>query len=167
MSKERTIITQKLCDHVKALLAGKLTHKQAAEFTGIGKATVDRIVAAGFNAEQYAKNTAARKEEKQAEKKKRVEDATLKRFRGMDELPLANNPIQTDDWHKEDDQVPGQIRMFMPEGGGTPVQLMDENKMMRFYAGQTDKIVKEINGLRNQVTGIYEMLGQILRRMDK
>ena len=70
MSKERTVIDQKLCDHVKALLKGGLTHKDVAYFAGIGKATVDRIKAAGFSAEQYAKNTAARKEEKQAEEQK-------------------------------------------------------------------------------------------------
>lgn len=57
MGKERTIITQELCDHVKILLAGGASVLKAAEITKAGKATIYRIKAAGYDAEVYRKNT--------------------------------------------------------------------------------------------------------------
>lgn len=61
MKKERTIITQELCDHVKLLLAGGATAVKAAEITKAGKATIYRIKAAGYDAEVYRKNMEERK----------------------------------------------------------------------------------------------------------
>lgn len=184
MSKERTIITQKLCDHVKALLAGKLTHKQAAEFTGIGKATVDRIVAAGFNAEQYAKNTAARKEEKKAALVGNYFTKDVTKFMPPTGEQLAEElapgagqikgQIEMDLTEKKPKNYQEALTMYCQEAG------LDERdkKLMRFEAALTDKIrgeiqnigfenIKAIYELKGEVGKIRDMLSQILRRKDK
>ena len=160
MNKERTVITQQLCDHVKALLAGKLTHKKAAEFTGIGKATVDRIVAAGFNAEQYAKNTAARKEEKE---KKQAEEEQKETQPIVGQMEMDLRPAEEKGNYKAPE-------LIGPINDGTPIN------MMRFQAKQADKIrediqaagyrnVKAIYELKAEMNTIRDLLGQILRRM--
>ena len=89
MNKERTVITQELCDHVKALLAGGLTLPNAAKFAKIGEATVGRIKAAGFDAAQYAADTDRRRiqaqnrkaeewKRKAEENDRRIEEETKK-----------------------------------------------------------------------------------------
>lgn len=162
MNKERTVITQQLCDHVKALLAGKLTHKKAAEFTGIGKATVDRIVAAGFNAEQYAKNTAAKKEEreqKQAEEERKETQPIV----GQMEMDLQ--PAEEKGKYKTPELI-------------TPGYGSEAFNMMRFQAKQVDKIradiqavgyenAKAICELKTEMNKIRDLLSQIVRRTDK
>ena len=190
MSKERTVITQQLCDHVKALLAGKLTHKKAAEFTGIGKATVDRIVAAGFNAEQHAKNTATRKEEKKAALVGNYFTKDVTKFMPptAEHLAAAMAPGAG--------QIPGQMKMqlnTMDDGSvkaemKIPLQeVIDEvvrtriNGLMRFMAekhAETRNIVeliyanesetgRTINALSIGLAKTNDLLAQILRRMDK
>lgn len=62
MKKERTKITQELCDHVKILLAGGANLNKAAEITKTGHATISRIKAAGFDAEVYRQNQLKRQE---------------------------------------------------------------------------------------------------------
>ena len=62
MKKERTQITQELCDHVKILLAGGANLNKAAEITKTGHATISRIKAAGFSAEVYRQNQLKRQE---------------------------------------------------------------------------------------------------------
>lgn len=62
MKKERTQITQELCDHVKILLAGGANLNKAAEITKTGHATISRIKAAGFDAELYRKQQLKRQE---------------------------------------------------------------------------------------------------------
>lgn len=62
MKKERTQITQELCDHVKILLAGGANLNKAAEITKTGHATISRIKAAGFDAEVYRKQQLKRQE---------------------------------------------------------------------------------------------------------
>ena len=160
MNKERTVITQQLCDHVKALLAGKLTHKKAAEFTGIGKATVDRIVAAGFNAEQYAKNTAARKEEKE---KKQAEEERQETQQIVGQMEMDLQPAEEQGKYKTPELI-------------TPGNGSEALNMMRFQAKQVDKIradiqstqyenLKAIYELKEEMVNIRDMLGQIRRRM--
>ena len=193
MNKERTVITQQLCDHVKALLAGKLTHKKAAEFTGIGKATVDRIVAAGFNAEQYAKNTAARKEEKKAaeEQKQTVRYGCV--YTGTCELPQTGieltpeGPVNRETITKvreelkkftDENQVPGQMEMDLQPEVYPELKAKRDERIMRFQAKQADKIrediqaagyrnVKAIYELKAEMSKIRDLLSQVLKRMDK
>lgn len=160
MGKERTVITQQLCDHVKALLAGGLTISQAAKFANVGEATVGRIKAAGFDAEQYRKNMRAQKQREQEEKKKRS---------AVNEIFSQSILIA----REEDNQVPGQMEMDLAEKKKPAnyeeamKEALFENewderdkKFMRFEAGQVEKIC----GL---LTRIDDKLAQLLRRTDK
>lgn len=190
MNKERTVITQQLCDHVKALLAGKLTHKKAAEFTGIGKATVDRIVAAGFNAEQYAKNTASKRVEKKAEDARTIigkyitaENAKKTNIPTAEQLAAALAPgAGIERALAAANQIEGQMEMDLrpaeehEEVVYPELKAKRDERIMRFQAKQVDKIradiqstqyenLKAIYDLRVEMHSIRDLLGQILRRM--
>lgn len=86
MKKERTQITQELCDHVRILLAGGANLNKAAEITKTGHATISRIKAAGFSAEVYRQNQL-----KQKEKEKKVAEEQLTGQMQMD-LQAAEEP---------------------------------------------------------------------------
>ena len=154
MKKERTQITQELCDHVRILLAGGANLNKAAEITKTGHATISRIKAAGYDAEVYRKNQI-----KQKEKKK------------LDELM----PEGTYEW-KHGDEFPGQLRMDLKPANVTPYEEMnDQTKLMRFQAAQADKICEKITKqaviinetLLVKLDRINDTLCQILRAIRK
>ena len=79
---------------------------------------------------------------------------------------------------RQQDQVPGQLRMFIPGENQPPVPLIDENKLMRFLAGkmeQQDELMRELGrelggmliDIIKKLDKINDNLCQILRRMDK
>lgn len=146
MKKERTQITQELCDHVKILLAGGANIDKAAEITKTGHATISRIKAAGFDAEVYRKNQQDRK----AKKKPEVV-LTIK--------------------HEE---LAGQMEMDL-HTAEEPKEISDQIKLMRFQAAQADKICEKITKqaiiinetMMTKLDRIYDMLGQILRAVRK
>ena len=152
MSK-RTVVDQKMCDMVKLMMAGKPKLKTVADMMGIGISTVQRIQAAGYDAEEYQKNTEARKETKAH---KKIWDE--KKTGGVS---------------YEEEQVPGQMRMFMPEGGNEPpvqlmpIQIVDENKVMRFMAGKTELLSRFLAELGEKMDKIIDYQAQLLRKMDK
>ena len=119
MSKEKTVINQELCDHIKALLGGGLTQKQAAKFAKISAATVSRIQAEGFSVITYNHNTEVRR----AEEKKKAMDAVI-----PDE--------------QAEEQVPGQISMELPEKPAEEEkpEMSDQTKMMRVLAGKFNEL---------------------------
>ena len=59
--KERAIITPGLIRQVQLMLAGGATGKEVAEITGTSEGTISRIKKAGFDYEQFQKNTEARR----------------------------------------------------------------------------------------------------------
>ena len=143
-------VNQELCRKVQIMLAGAKA-KEVAGLLGISETTVSRIKAAGFSAEQYEKNTAARKAE---EKKPEV---VLKPF------PMDPPPAE--------EQCAGQISMedLQPAEEQKP-EMTDQTKLMRFIAGQMDK--RERNAqiytaeIITHLVKIEDYLGQILRKMD-
>ena len=149
MSKERTVITQALCDHVKALLAGGLTNKQAANFVKVGEATVSRIKKAGFNAMKYAADTDRR----------RIEERRNKAEKTFDELHKYNEGEPMKPEVDVSQECPGQLKMDIQEIGDIPMPITFENRMMRFHAAQTQKLLDKLDRISDQ-------LGQILRRAD-
>lgn len=146
MKKERTQITQELCDHVKILLAGGANIDKAAQITKTGHATVSRIKAAGFDAEVYRQQ----QQKRQAKKKP--------------EVVLTIN-------HEELD---GQMKMDL-QAAEEPKEMSDQIKLMRFQAAQADKIYEKITKqaiiinetMMTKMDRIYDMLGQILRAVRK
>lgn len=115
MKKERTQITQGLCDHVKILLAGGANLNKAAEITGTGHATISRIKAAGFSAEVYRQNQLKQKAKKP-------------------EVVLTIN-------HEE---LAGQMKMDLQDAEETKAEMSDQTKLMRFQAGQAGKIIEQM-----------------------
>ena len=157
MSKEKTVINQELCDHIKALLGGGLTQKQAAKFARISAATVSRIQAAGFSVITYNHNTEVRR----VEEKKKAMDAVI-----PDE--------------QAEEQVPGQISMELPEKPAEEEkqEMSDQTKMMRFLAGKFNELeqnkqicigelILQVGKLQDSMNQVKDYMAQILRRMDK
>ena len=157
MSKEKTVINQELCDHIKALLGGGLTQKQAAKFARISAATVSRIQAAGFSVITYNHNTEVRR----VEEKKKAIDAVI-----PDE--------------QAEEQVPGQISMELPEKPDEEEkpEMSDQTKMMRFLAGKFNEmeqnqqicigeLILQVGKIQDSMNQVRDYMAQILRRMDK
>lgn len=146
MKKERTQITQGLCDHVKILLAGGANLNKAAEITGTGHATISRIKAAGFSAEVYRQNQLKQKAKKP-------------------EVVLTIN-------HEELD---GQMKMDLQDAEEPKAEMSDQIKLMRFQAAQADKICEKITKqaviinetLLVKLDRINDTLCQILRAIRK
>lgn len=146
MKKERTQITQGLCDHVKILLAGGANVNKAAEITGTGHATISRIKAAGFDAEVYRQQQLKRQE-----KKKPEVVLTIK--------------------HEE---LAGQMKMDLQDAE-EPKEMSEQIKLMRFQAAQADKICEKITKqaviinetLLVKLDRLNDTLCQILRAVRK
>lgn len=196
MGKERTVITQQLCDHVKALLAGRLTISQAAKFANVGEATVGRIKAAGFDAEQYEKNKAARKEEKKAKKPLIIGNYI---DTGTTEWtpPTAEQLAKAMAPGAGMDQVLGQLEMQLTqpeeekheetetwlaalynqqeriiEKTGKIIEKLDSifigmEGIHRYIAGKTDLLSKTLGTMMEKMDKQTDYLGQMLRRTDK
>ena len=152
MKKEKTKITQELCRKVQIMLAGAKA-KEVAGLLGISETTVSRIKAAGFSAEQYEKNNAARKAE---EKKPEV---VLKPF------PVDPPPAE--------EQCAGQISMEDLQKEEQKQEMSDTVKLMRFLAGKfTDNaadvaaLAQWIVRVNSTLDKINDNLCQILRKMD-
>ena len=145
MKKERTQITQELCDHVRILLAGGANLNKAAEITKTGHATISRIKAAGFSAEVYRQNQLKRQEK-----------------------PKVTVTIS----HEE---LAGQMEMDLQAAEEPKAEMSDQTKMMRFQAGQVDKICEKITNwsiiinetLLVKLDRINDTLCQILRAVRK
>ena len=173
--KEKIEITQELCLHVKALLDGGLTQKQAAKFVKVSPATVSRISAAGFDVNKYNRDTYERRimeKNRQADKEVQEIMKVIKQ-----NGPLAVEKVEEKNGGVEittrvpEEQVPGQISMDLHPAEEEKPEMSDQVKMMRFLAGKfkdTDDVIQiTIGELILQVGKIYDMLGMIMRRMDK
>ena len=154
---ERLEITQELCRKVQVMLAGTTT-TEVAHLLGIGESTVRRIRQAKFNLDEYARIRNARKEYKVQSAEPLAEG---KRYPGKKKLAEV-----------VEDKEPEQIAMEMEEQKPKNYQeAMDmvkaeaglderDKKLMRFEAGQVEKICTLLNR-------IDDRLAQLLRRMDK
>ena len=143
MKKERTQITQELCDHVKILLAGGANLNKAAEITKTGHATISRIKAAGFDAEVYRQQQLKRQEKKKPE------------------VVMTIN-------HEELD---GQMKMDLQAAEEPKPEMSDQTKLMRFQAGQVEKIIGQMmvnnDALLMKLDRLNDTLCQILRAIRK
>lgn len=170
--KERAIITPGLIRQVQLMLAGGATGKEVAEITGTSEGTISRIKKAGFDYEQFQKNTEARRktaEEPQwntlrfpmkVEKVEETEDGLKITARQPEQLELQGG---VDYQMKVNEELPGQIGMELePE---KPAEMSDQVKMMRFLAGKFDEVdpSKQLTVIGMKLDKISDYLGQILR----
>ena len=159
MSKPRTVIDQKLCRKAEMMFKDpKATVKEVAELLGVSPATMSRICTAGFSVEQYEKNNTERNQK---------EKGKLERFQPMEKLPLAQQPIQTDNL----EECTGQISMDLQPAEEEKQEMTDQTKLMRFLAGKftgTENTIQiTMAELILHIGKIEDYLAQILRRMDK
>ena len=127
-------VTDQICKQVQLMRRGGANQTEIGKLLGINPCTVSRIESAGFSYEQYLENRRIAKEKE----KKAKEQA---------EEPQA-----------QEEQVPGQIEMELVEA--RPQEMTDQVKMMRFQAGQIDKLVLKLDH-------INDTLNMILRVMRK
>ena len=162
---KKVTITQDICRMVELMLKGGAKQKEVGERLGISKATVSRIKTAGYDAEQYRKNTTERVEkENQAEEEEKI------RF------PLTVEKVEaTEDGisvvaRQEEEQVPGQICMNLQPAEEQKQEMSDQTKLMRFIAGQVDKRERNAQIYTGEIithmAKIEDYLAQILRKMD-
>ena len=133
---KRTNVTEELCRKVQLMMAGNPDQKEVARLLGTSATTVSRIKAAGFDYATFLKNTEARKIEQQA----------VKNVEAIKKLDAAIKQVRA----AEEQTVPGQIRMEIPEKPleAEKPEMSDQVKMMRFIAGQVDRIVKALEEVK-------------------
>lgn len=133
-------VNQELCRKVQIMLAGAKMG-EVAKLLGISKTTVSRIKTAGFNPEQYARNT-----------QKRVEE---------------ENKAEAD---PEPEQVAGQICMELQPAEEQKPEMSDQTKLMRFQESQADKIIGQmmvnVDALLMKLDRLNDTLSMILRKLD-
>ena len=114
------------------MMAGNPDQKEVARLLGTSAATVSRIQAAGFDYGTFLKNT----EQRRIEQKNARAEAVIERINAeIDKVRAA-----------EAQTVPGQIRMEIPEKPqeAEKQEMSEQVKMMRFIAGQVDRVVKAL-----------------------
>lgn len=113
--KERAVITQELCTHIRILLAGGATIAGAARMAGVGEATVNRIKRAGFHMNEY--------------RRQRMEETNRNKQRNKQTVELVYDQSIAEEYRREqaakaEDQVEGQMKMMFPED---PDETFDRN----------------------------------------
>ena len=127
-------VTDQICKQVQLMRRGGANQTEIGKLLGINPCTVSRIESAGFSYEQYLENRRIAKE-----KEKKAKE-------------------QAEEQQVQEEQVPGQIEMELVEA--RPQEMTDQVKMMRFQAGQIDKLVLKLDH-------INDTLNMILRVMRK
>ena len=141
--KERAIITPGLIRQVQLMLAGGATGKEVAEITGTSEGTISRIKKAGFDYEQFQKNTEARRKPVPEPNNGRISwGEAAKISEEMDKQKRLELQGGVDYQVKVNEELPGQIGMdLQPE---KPAEMIDQVKLMRFLAGQGEKIIGQM-----------------------
>lgn len=160
---KKVAITQDLCRMVELMLKGGAKQKEVGERLGISKATVSRIKTAGYDAEQYRKNTTERVEkENQAEVSIPLVPGKVLR---VDQNANGITVTET-----EEEQVPGQICMDLQPAEEQKPEMSDQTKLMRFQASQVDKIIGQmmvnVDALLMKLDRLNDTMSMILRKMD-
>ena len=112
---KKVAITQDLCRMVELMLKGGAQQKEVGERLGISKATVSRIKTAGYDAEQYRKNTTERVEKENLAEKTEEEKQIL----GI-RYPLTVEKVEMSEGgvsvtaRQAEEQVEGQMEMELP-----------------------------------------------------
>ena len=127
-------VTDQICKQAQLMRRGGANQTEIGKLLGVNPCTISRIEKAGFNYEKYMEN---RRMAKEKEKKAK-------------EQPQEQEPAE--------EQVPGQIEMELV--AAKPAEMTDQVKLMRFQAGQIDKLVLKLDH-------INDTLNMILRVMRK
>lgn len=171
-------VNQELCRKVQIMLAGAKMG-EVAELLGISKTTVSRIKAAGFDPEQYRKNTTERVEKENQEEETVCIPLTPGKVIRVDQKPGEITVTEM-----EEEQVPGQICMDLQPAEEQKPEMSEQTKLMRFLAGKMDKIETRLHSIdakestinlsillksdeiESRLDKLIDYMGQILRKMD-
>ena len=132
MSKERTVISKELIRQVELLLRGGASGTEAARITNTSSGTISRIKAAGFDYATFLANTQRRVLKEKAQQ----QDAEIVRM--LEKM--------------QQEEVPGQIRMELPE------EVNDQTKLMRFQAAQVEKVLKKLETINDTLNMIIRVI---------
>ena len=116
---------------------------------------MSRIKTAGYDAEQYRKDTTERVEK---------ENQADKAAEGI-QFPLKVEHVIVEDGGVEivcrrpEEQVPGQISMDLQPAEEQKAEISDQVKLMRFQAAQVEKITSKLDK-------VIDYMAQILRKLD-
>ena len=160
---KKVAITQDLCRMVELMLKGGAQQKEVGQRLGISKATVSRIKTAGYDAEQYRKNTTERVE------KENMAEVSIPLVPGK-VLRVDQNANGITVTEMEEEQVPGQICMNLQPAEEQKPEMSDHTKLMRFLAGKTEELKDNTKmcaaDIGVMLAKIEDYLAQILRKMD-
>lgn len=152
---KKVAITQDLCRMVELMLKGGAKPQEIGERLDISKTTVSRIKTAGYDAEQYRKNTTERVEkENQADKAAEGIQFPLK----VEHVAMKDGGVEIV-CTKPEEQVPGQISMDLQPAEEQKAEMSDQVKLMRFQAAQVEKITSKLDK-------VIDYMAQILRKLD-
>jgi len=129
---KRAQITEAICKQAQLMRRGGANQTEIGKLLGINPCTVSRIESAGFSYEQYLENRRIAKE-----KEKKAKE-------------------QAEEPQPAEEQVPGQIEMELVEA--KPAEMSDQVKLMRFQAGQIDKLVLKLDHINDTLSMILRVL---------
>ena len=163
--KERAIITPGLIRQVQLMLAGGATGKEVAEITGTSEGTISRIKKAGFDYEQFQKNTEARRKPVPERVKELAEALYQETVKQPEQLALQGG---VDYQVKVNEELPGQIGMdLQPE----KPEMSDQVKLMRFLGGQFDGMEKmlkaEIENQNKNIEAVAQWIAVVCNKIEK
>ena len=127
-------VTDQICKQAQLMRRGGANQTEIGKLLGVNPCTISRIEKAGFNYEKYMENRRMAKEKEKKAKEQQQEQEQV------------------------EEQVPGQIEMELV--AAKPAEMTDQVKLMRFQAGQIDKLVLKLDH-------INDTLNMILRVMRK
>ena len=132
---KKTQINDQICKQIQLMRRGGANQTEIGKLLGISAPTISRIETAGFNYEKYLENKRIAREKERKPAEEPAEDPQI-----------------------PEEQVPGQIEMELV--AAKPAEMTDQVKLMRFQAGQIDKLVLKLDH-------INDTLNMILRVMRK
>lgn len=158
---KKVAITQDLCRMVELMLKGGAQQKEVGERLGISKATVSRIKTAGYDAEQYRKNTTERVEkENQAEEEEKIRFPLT-----VEKVEMSEGGVSVTARQAEE-----QISMDLKPAEEQKPEMSDQTKLMRFLAGKFNEVDTTVQVTQAEILlhigKIEDYLAQILRKMD-
>lgn len=160
-------VNQELCRKVQIMLAGAKMG-EVAELLGISKTTVSRIKAAGFEPEQYARNT-----QKRVEKENLAEEQITIPIKPGKVIRVDQKPDGITVTEMEEEQVPGQICMELQPAEEQKPEMSEQTKLMRFLGGKFADNAADVAALAGWIVKvnstlekINDNLCQVLRKLD-
>ena len=151
---ERLVVDQALCNKVWKLTQKKMETKEIVEILGISQSTVSRIQTADYNAEQFKKMTELRRKAQQDKRKAQEQLSKMEKYM-EDNSTLQPEP--TEEWPAKIQEIEGQMKMDLPDPV-TEKPAEEQNKIIRFLAGQFDKTNMKIEMLNDTLSQILRVI---------